>query len=918
MAVKIQQSYIYKFNTERLKNSNYNISIDLYQARKNGELISVGESQMLKSLRKITNKPLDKSKIDLLFLEKKNLKKKHSTEENLKRLIEIQKEIDDILFIPEIISIVVKNIKHYEYIIKNGLFINNRNFVRLMCSAGHARRNSVLMIDKNYEEQLKTILNNGRADIEIAPAKFNAYFALSSSTSLEVDFPYFCVIPDCKVKRTELVDYVVEQEDGDDEISTCEKELEFNLFDGQGLISPRQAKVWADNLGLDYIPSAFIIRANFVKGLLVVADFLEFAEDVGEHMINDIYGNSVNIRDMDVILTESQFKMWSAYISTQEYIAKCRQNELGWWVSRYSPKEEGRHTTLNYQFLQVLDLNKEEIDSLCSKTVNYFNRVLDNELGYTLLYLLGQKSQINFDGDILDKVSDTVTKAIILNNDLMNDEYVQLHILNSLKKKIKESYLGKIVVDGTYTFIVSDPYAFMQYIFGLPISGLLDRNEYFNDYWLRKNETKIAAMRSPLVWRSEVGVLNLKSNKDIKHWYKYLNNCVVFNVHGCDMALLGGADFDGDIVCITNQKEIINGAFGGLPVFYETQNAPKSKVIEEELYLYDAKGFNSKVGFLTNCSTTMYSMLPTYDENDVAYKEIIRRLKQGRKEQGAIIDATKGLVIRPIPTHWTTWTRIEESMSQEQKEKAQFRNSLLINKRPIFMQFLYQDYKKDYSDYVYNYNLYSIANFGIELKDLFQKDLSELFEREKEFIEKYKKYSPLLDTDCVVNIISKHMQEKIKETRIALRNTRTIKTIDILKDPYIELDEEKLKKLYKIYKKYKSGKRNLINVIEDGKEEHYKTLEQYNKAIRNDAYRISPDIRELANLAVEICYNIHPSDNKTFAWNVFGEGIIENVKTNRQSEIKIPFYDENGNIEYLGSTYSMRTIDFKDDIYDIL
>jgi len=90
--------------------------------------------------------------------------------------------------------------------------------------------------------------------------------------------------------------------------------------------------------------------------------------------------------------------------------------------------------------------------------------------------------------------------------------------------------------------MVADPVALMEHVFGLEIKGLLNRNEHYNKYWLDKGVNKIAGMRSPLVWRSEVNILNLKNNDDIEKWYKYLNNCCVFNVHGMDMAILGGAD----------------------------------------------------------------------------------------------------------------------------------------------------------------------------------------------------------------------------------------------------------------------------------------------------------------------------------------------------------------------------------------
>ena len=49
--------------------------------------------------------------------------------------------------------------------------------------------------------------------------------------------------------------------------------MEFNLFDGNGLVSPTMAQIWADDLGLDYLPAQWCIRASWVKGMVNVFDF---------------------------------------------------------------------------------------------------------------------------------------------------------------------------------------------------------------------------------------------------------------------------------------------------------------------------------------------------------------------------------------------------------------------------------------------------------------------------------------------------------------------------------------------------------------------------------------------------------------------------------------------------------------------
>jgi len=265
---KLQQFYIFKISTSRLKNSKYNLTLTIDDARKSGEIVSIGDSQVFRSLRQLKNISFSQEKIDNLLLEKRKIKRKKHSSENSETLLQIEDQIDSLLFVPEIISVSVSDLRHYEYLGQNGFYINGIKFIRLLCGAGQARRNNSLWVSEEYEEPLKKTLNNNRNSILISPAKFNAYFGLNASATLQVSTPYFCVVPDLKIKRTEKVDYIEEIENGDDVVIPCEKEIEFNLWDGQGLISPKFAKQWADDLGLNYIPSAFIIRANFIKGMV--------------------------------------------------------------------------------------------------------------------------------------------------------------------------------------------------------------------------------------------------------------------------------------------------------------------------------------------------------------------------------------------------------------------------------------------------------------------------------------------------------------------------------------------------------------------------------------------------------------------------------------------------------------------------
>lgn len=911
MSKKLQQYYIIKVTSTTLKHENYNISCSLKDARKNGELVSIGESQLLRSLFLIKNKKINQEIINNLIQNKKIIKNKKSSQENIKELINVDRKLDDILFVPEIVSVVVENITDYKRIATKGFYVNGKKFVRLLCGAGQARRNTVLFVEESIEKNLKAVLQNGfNKNIQITPAKYNAYFALCSSATIEVREPYYCVIPDCEISRVEKVDYITEVKDGDDLVEEKEIELPFNLFDGMGIISPRLARQWAEDLELDYLPSTFIIRNNFMKGMVAVIDFHKYSDEIGTHIIRDAWGKDVNVRDMDLILTTSQFKMWNAYDSIDEYKANCKKNNLTWGVSRVSPKQDFRYVFSNYQFLQAENLSDENIDSLCEKTANYFNNIISDNIDYTLLYLLG-KNSIDYDSDIISKIDDNITKSLILNNSIINDPYVRNHITKSLRKKIKESYIGNLLLDGNYQTMISDPYAFMEYMFGKPVNGLLSRGQHYSNYWNQFGVSKVVAMRAPLTWRSEVNTLELQNNTQTSEWYKYIRSGIIYNVHGCDSMIHADSDFDGDLVMTTSEPELIEGAMGGLPITYSRNRVAKSKVIENSLWKSDAKSFDSKIGFITNCSTTMYAMLPKFSEDSPEYKELIRRLKICRKEQGNQIDKAKGLIVKPFPKKWTKKTY---PSSDDEIESCKFHNSIVIDKRPYFMRWLYPNYNNDLKKHDNKLRRISDIEYSETLEEILSdKDNSK---NKDVFRNKYYNENPLLFTSCVMNKICWTMEKKLDiNSRVPENNfDHGVLVNDEFRNENPKEYGRKFKAIQELAKKYRSGKQILIGAFDNDDYQRFKTIEQYAKSIRQEAYSISSNIQELASLAVDLCYTLS-KDSKSFVWNVFGSGIVENVRAKRQDNVEVPFMDEKGDITYLGNHYTNRKVNAGDD-YD--
>lgn len=913
---KMQQFYVLKFNSSRLQKDNYNININMKTARKNDELIALGDNQVLRSIRKIKNKDIDFDLINNLFKERRKLTRRKDSLKNKKRILEIDKDIDNLLFIPEYISVVIEKHSHYKHMINHKFIVNGKKYVRLLCGAGNARRNTVFFVQEDIYEQLDKILCNGHKDLKITESKYNAYYALSNSATYNVREPKVCVVPDLEIKMKKTVDWI-EEHKINDEIIEAEKELSFNLWDGMGICSPELAAEWAEDLELDYIPSSFCIRNYFVKGMVCVFDFHKFSKEIAKNnIIKDLYGNEVNVDNIDMIITESQFKLWKGYDNWQDYIDCCKKNDGKWGVTKFSPKNDKTSVFTNYQFLQVLNLDTDEkIANLCNPTVEWLSKITSQNSDYTLLYLLGSLCDTDLNKmpkeDFMSIFNslEPIVRALILNRDLINDTYIKSKLARYLNTKIEESYIGKLLVNGNFQTMLSDPYGLCEHIFGLEVKGLLKENEHYSKYWNNRNVNTVVAMRAPLTWRSESNILHLIRNDKIDEWFKYIDSGIVYNIWGCDCMLHADSDFDGDLVFTTDNQTMIENVIPGNPITYQKKPTEKKYINKNDLYKADLMSFDSKIGYITNCSTTLYSMLPMFDKGSKEYNEIINRLKICRKEQGNQIDKAKGLVVKNFPQHWTNWTNPEKENSCFSKEEANFYNKLIIDKRPMFMKYLYPTYKSKYKEHCNKYDYLCYRKFGMYMNELIK--LSNKTPEQKLLVDNFYKFNPLLDTDCTMNNICKYMEKAINEIKINVKKQNPDYIFDILFNKNIEITEEQLKEMEKVYKTYRKSKSKSNNIElynEEGMDNitcndvDFKTL--------NFDY-ISDDIQRLANLAVYINYYLYPKSSKNFCWDLFAEGILLNIYDNSNKTFTIPILNKNGDINYMGKTYHNERIDIE-------
>ena len=901
--------------------------------------------------------------LEYWYQERDRLKRRKNSDFCRDRIRLLQKKIYNMMYIPEYITVVIEDKKHYELFFKKGFYFNGEKYTRFSCSAGQARVSTVVFIKDKIKKEMQDRLNNGGftfdvhglSNVSFAPSKYNAYFGLYTSAIKEVTEPRFCIIPDfCETQKV-VVDYIITTDDkSDDIVEEREIEVEFNRFDGNGLISPAMAKQWSKDIGIytpesedkGYIACQFCMRYSFAKGMLNTFDFIQWCEEKnnGNYIIKDIYGEYVDLRDIDVILTEGQTKCWDKFgyniieedgnvkfIPSQDiYVHNAHNNDLIWGVTRYTPKEDDRILITNYQFLQTLHMSNEDIKELCKDTVEYLQGVSCDNFWYTLLFMLGEN--MNYDSMInyMESSDNYWLKSLICNPNLLNDKYTKEKIRDCLVRKIEQACMGKIMVDGNFQVIIPDSYAFMEwtcYRDPIKVEGLLKAGQCYSKFWKDRNSKKILSQRSPLTHFSECHLLDVEWNDEINKWFKYSYTGFYINTHDDSTMRWAGADFDYDIVASTNNPVMIRSVYKNQkPVTYDIPKPFKKQFNEEDLFIADCHTFGSLIGPLTNNGTTIVALISKYreivnktnSEDDKKKLKLLEdRLKMVCASQSRQIDKAKiGKNVKGIPSVWKQWQHIKDDDTEEQKELKKFYNAILCDRRPYFFKYLYKSTQKDYRKEYVKKEITCKKKFKMPLKTLI--NLQDKTSEQQQLINKLEEATKLIYADCEMNRICWYIESidfQIKK-----------KINDVYDFDYALLMSNDVKWNENTYNQIKEFFTQQMKELQRSKSQNDNDLSRINKLVvdkalqtslfyeklLDDVLGICSNLEELTNYIIKLFYEEKRSWNKAHVWRLCGEQIFYNCLKHCNYKIEIPERDDKtGYIRFCNTLFSLKEVDLQ-------
>ena len=328
-------------------------------------------------------------------------------------------------------------------------------------------------------------------------------------------------------------------------------------------------------------------------------------------------------------------------------------------------------------------------------------------------------------------------------------------------------------------------------------------------------------------------------------------------------------------------------------------------------------------------------------------------------------DKAKGVKVKEFPKHWTSYTNPvpsskedetvynskkselcpEENISKKseicQKNIINTYNNIIIDKKPYFFKHRYSTDKKAYDKYMKGRENYCKITYGCTIDEL--KSSPTKTDKQIKFLESVDKFSPLIESDCVMNNLSKYMEQFVKSLNHPLfaphagRKKGDIKNYEqdiykqYLSNPNLiplEINKVIYDKVKKIVLEYfKKLKEKVITIYppnEEPEDNKTKKPDVLYEDLKKELFKIRSDYRlsnsELTDILIYLFYTDITGKNKNVLWRLCGKYIYQNVlKTTRYYYYPTKCIDNNSDnsktrFAYMNSLYELQLVDLNNNV----
>lgn len=833
----------------------------------------------------------------------RKIKKEPNNIQNKRKIKKLYSELDALQYKPDYMCLIIDKEKDY-YRACRGFSINGINYKRLLGTNGGIKNETIVFVSERVHDELARRIDNGRnPDKALVTAKLEAYKALTCSASTPVSMPNgILVVNDCETKFLSDIIYLTDECDGEPMMEERKaQEIILDASDGFGTMMPSLAERWSEELGLDYVVSGVNTRFSFEKGMVFTFDHVDFAKKIAgdKYIVKDAWGDDVDVRNVELILTTSMVKLWDSYNNCEEYVRTSIENGYTFGIPKTCPKVLENERTLNYQFIQSYDMDDDDIEELISPTMHEIKDVLGGDWRKTILFLKG--SGLNEDN--IERLDNDIAKALMIDKRMIDDPFIQSAIYQSIRNRINEAKVGVLKVHGNYSIVSGDPFALCQSIFGLKVTGLLKSGEIYNQYWADIGSEKLACYRAPMTCHNNIRLVHPASNDEVRYWYRYMKTCTIFNAWDTASAALNGMDYDGDLVMLTDNDVLVRKLKPQPALMCAQRKAEKRISTDEDFIRSNIESFGNDIGQTTNWITSMFEVRSHFNPESKEYKELSYRIRCGQLYQQNAIDKAKGIICKPMPKSWHdrhTVNKIEDD------DTKRFYRSIVADKKPYFMRYIYPSLMKQYNTYIKNTNRNALREFQMTVDEMMSMPFENLSERQRDFLRYYSYRMPVGVGNCIMNKICRRFEQEF-DGHIGRHNASVKFDYTIMKsgNEYSTSQFYAVKRLYEDYNKRLQNYMVFADYERVDECDSIFEISTMNSDFRRECSSVCPNEQTLCDIILDICYS--KNSTKKFAWSMCGETIINNLLSKNNFAISFPVIDANGDISYSGEQYSLKT-----------
>lgn len=894
------QKYIYKIHSSRLRKERWKLTLPIDEARRNDEVISLADSQMLRWIDELNGITDADEKAHEIKMQIRRLRKEKNSPQNKRAVRQLYRELDTLQFKQDYVCLIIDKEKDY-YRACRGFSINGIRYKRLLGTNGGIKNSTIVFISESLAPEIKRRVENGRnPNKELVTAKLEAYKALTCSASTPVSLPHgILIVDDAETEFNSDIIYLTDDGDGEPLMEERKGELiHVNASDGFGIMLPSLAERWSAELGLDYVVSGVNTRFSFEKGMVFTFDFLDFADKVANnYIVKDAWGEEVDIRSVEIILTTSMVKLWDSYDSCDDYVQTSISNGYTFGIAKTSPKELESERTLNYQFIQSYDLSDDDIDELIAPTMNEIRDVLGGDWKKTVLFLKG----FGITADNVERLDNDFIKAVMIDRRILDDAFVQNSIYQLIRNRINEAKVGVLKVHGNYSIVCGDPYLLCQSIFGLEKTGLLNAGEIYNRYWADIGSEKLACFRAPMTCHNNIRLVHPVSSDKARYWYRHMKTVTVFNSWDTATAALNGMDFDGDIIMLTDNRVLVD-RLQPLPALMCAQRKAAKRVSTEDDFIRsNIESFGNDIGQTTNWITSMFEVRSKFENGSTEYDTLSYRIRCGQLYQQNAIDKAKGIVCKPMPKDWHDRHAAQKLGDEDARDLSK---RIVAEKKPYFMRYIYPALMKRYNTYIKNTDRNALREFQMTVNELCAIPDDEKTERQREFLSHFYKCMPVGTGDCVMNKICRRFEDEF-DGYIGKHNAAAKFDYRFMRSDaeYTPRQLSAIKRLRDDYNRRLSSYAVFADYERVDEYDSFTNLSMMKDEFRRECNIVCPNSRALCNIILDICYT--KSSTKRFAWSMCGDEIIHNLLEHHNGLIHFPVANADGEFEYCGSRFNI-------------